>query len=504
MFFLLFAFSVSNAQDKYWVFFNERDMSKEEPVSRKTYSNRRSLRLQIIQETDFGPYASQIKELSDAGFKVQNTSRWFNAASFYLTDSEKDRIKALPFVKEIRKITNYQSVALNKIPAAEEGIYLSYPLHQIKAGVLIEKGWLGEGVDVGVIDGGFFDANSDQNLNYLFENKQVKAVKDFFSPPKINFYGEKKSEGEIHGTMVTTAIAGYNQAKKQLFGLALKSNFYLARTESSQREARIEEDNWIAAIEWLDSLGVRLANSSLGYATGFTNPAESYKPEQMDGKTSLIAQGARMAVNDKGMVLVISAGNEGDNKGWGGLVSTPGDVEEVISVGANDEHGMRMSYSSKGVETVPFIKPDVTVYSQFGTSLAAPVITGLIAGLLSKKPDLTSKDIKKLLGQSASLSEIPNNFVGFGIPDVTKMVDILEGTASFKNNIEFKKGRSKVEIKTTQDEGIVVFHKKDQRNVISQVLTKAEKGKVLIFKPETAKKSTVVLNDKIVEISWRD
>ena len=71
------------------------------------------------------------------------------------------------------------------------------------------------------------------------------------------------------------------------------------------------------------------------------NPAESYKPEQMDGKTSLIAKGARMAVNEKGMILVVSAGNEGENKTWGGIVSTPGDVEEVISVGANDENGLK-------------------------------------------------------------------------------------------------------------------------------------------------------------------
>ena len=153
-----------------------------------------------------------------------------------------------------------------------------------------------------------------QTLRHLFENKKVKNTKDFFSPPKVDFYGEKKSDGEIHGSLVTTAIAGFNSEKKQLFGLGLKSNFYFARTESSQREARIEEDNWIAAIEWLDSLGVRLANSSLGYAQGFTNPAESYKPEQMDGKTSLIAQGASMAVNEKGMILVVSAGNEGENK----------------------------------------------------------------------------------------------------------------------------------------------------------------------------------------------
>ena len=504
LFFLVFSFFISQGQDKYWVFFKERDLSQSQPVSDKTYKNRENLGIKTYQESDFGPFQDQVKVLSEVGLQVQNTSRWFNAVSVYLADDEKIKAQSFPFVKEIRKINNYQYLATNSTPKNEDGIYLSYALHQINAGVFLEKGWLGEGVDIGVIDGGFFGANEDERIQHLFENKQVKEAKDFFSPPKIDFYREKKSEGEIHGTMVTTAIAGFNPQKKQLFGVGLKSNFYFARTESSQKEARIEEDNWIAAIEWLDSLGVRLANSSLGYATGFTNPAESYTPEQMDGKTSLIGQGARIAVKEKGMILVVSAGNEGENKVWGGIVSTPGDVEEVISVGANDSNGLKMAYSSKGVENVDFIKPDLTVYSEFGTSLAAPIVTGIVALMIEKNPKLKSSEVKEILKFSGSLSSTPNNFVGYGFPDCSKIIAYLEKMDLISKKTETRKAKKNIVIKTTQNEGIAIFHKKDGRNVISQEFVKALEGRLEIKKNENVKQTTLILKDRIIEILWKN
>ena len=500
-FFLILTLSKSVAQDKYWVFFKARDLEVNPPVSSKTLENRKNLGLPIRQITDFGPKAVEIESL---GVVVANKSRWFNAVSAYLTINDINRLKTFESISEIRKITDYQSFAFWRNYPKQNDVFLTYPLHQINAGVFIDKEWLGAGVDIGVIDGGFFEANSDLNLAHLFQNKQVMATKDFFSPPKIDFFGEKKSNGEVHGTMVTTAIGGLNAEKRQIYGLGIRSNYSMARTESSQRESRIEEDNWIAAIEWLDSLGVRLANSSLGYSSGFSNPAESYRPQDMDGKTSLISKGARMAVNEKGMILVVSAGNEGENKVWGGIVSTPGDVEEVISVGANDDKGMRMAYSSKGVEDVPFIKPDVTVYSDNGTSLAAPVVTGLIAGMLQKKPYLLPKEVKEMLHNSSSLALSPNNYMGYGIPNSQRLADRLEEKVYRPENIDKQKAKKSINIKTLQKEAVVVFHKKDNRNVVSQTAEFPLDGNILIVKPQDVKRTTVVLKDKIVEIFWKN
>ena len=61
LFFLVLTFSVSHGQDKYWVFFKERDLSQHQPVSDKTYKNRENLSLKTFQESDFGPLQNQVE-----------------------------------------------------------------------------------------------------------------------------------------------------------------------------------------------------------------------------------------------------------------------------------------------------------------------------------------------------------------------------------------------------------------------------------------------------------
>ncbi|HBF95578.1 MAG TPA: peptidase S8 and S53 subtilisin kexin sedolisin, partial [Porphyromonadaceae bacterium] len=70
---------------------------------------------------------------------------------------------------------------------------------------------------------------------------------------------------------------------------------------------------WVRAVEYADSIGIDLINSSLGY-TAFDDTTLNYKPESLDGKTSFMTLAANRAY-EKGMILVTSAGNEG-NKPW--------------------------------------------------------------------------------------------------------------------------------------------------------------------------------------------
>ncbi|MFH2003666.1 MAG: hypothetical protein ABIK27_02820 [Bacteroidota bacterium] len=52
--------------------------------------------------------------------------------------------------------------------------------------------------------------------------------------------------------------------RTQRFGLNLKRE---ARTENDAYERPVEEDNWVRAIEWAESLGVNVTSTSLGYLT---------------------------------------------------------------------------------------------------------------------------------------------------------------------------------------------------------------------------------------------
>jgi serine protease AprX len=61
-----------------------------------------------------------------------------------------------------------------------------------------------------------------------------------------------------------------------LIGPAFGANFILAKTENTDYERHIEEDNWVAAAEWVDSLGADIISSSLGYRDYFTDGEANY------------------------------------------------------------------------------------------------------------------------------------------------------------------------------------------------------------------------------------
>ncbi len=486
------------SQKMHWIYFKERDLNQNSPVSEKTVSNRLALGLEPNQESDFGPQSSQITIIENYGIKPRLVSRWLNAVSANLNTTQKDLLLTLPYVSKIEEFKT-ALVATQKDLNVK---YLSYPLVQTNAKEFIDRGWLGDGVDIGVVDGGFYELQNTLYTAHLFKNNRVKGYKDFFEPDCEDFFTKKRNNGELHGTHVTAYIGGYDTEDKALMGLAPYANYYFAKSETSGREYRMEEDNWIASLEWFDSLGVRLVNSSLGYALGFTDPKENYSPLQMDGKTSVIGLGAKKAAQEKGMIIVSAAGNEGQNKKWQSLVSTPGDVQDVISVGACSPEGLKMDFSSIGPEFTDFIKPDVTVFSDNGTSLAAPVITGIVAAMLQVKPNLKLDEIKSTLTKASVLSQYPNNYIGYGWPDLGKMTELLnlgECISCSESAPIFASDSYTIESKVP----VVAFHKRDSRNVVQQELLEPKNGKVLIKKQKETAETTIIYDTKSLQIIWR-
>ena len=143
--------------------------------------------------------------------------------------------------------------------------------------------------------------------------------------------------------------------------------------------------------------------------------------------------------------LSISAGNYGPAPG---SVTVPGSSPKVITVGVPDTfpliHTQRhpLNYSGRGPTDDCIVKPDVfapgtgivscnAFYSQFpnappylsktGTSMAAPVVSGAIACLLSKYPFLTNAEVKLKL--HASCVQIPGTESGWGILDFSRLLE---------------------------------------------------------------------------------
>jgi len=79
-----------------------------------------------------------------------------------------------------------------------------------------------------------------------------------------------------------------------MIGSAPDASYWLLRSEDSQSEFPVEEDFWVEAIEFADSVGVDIVNTSLGYSD-FDDPLLSYRYEQMNGSTSLMTRAADKA-----------------------------------------------------------------------------------------------------------------------------------------------------------------------------------------------------------------
>ena len=106
--------------------------------------------------------------------------------------------------------------------------------------------------------------------------------------------------------------------------------FWLLRCEDYLTESPAEEDYWIAAAEFADSVGVDVISSSLGYHS-FDDASLSYHYADLNGRTAPISRTAAMLAH-KGMILVNSAGNDG--MGTWKKINVPADAPDILTVGA--------------------------------------------------------------------------------------------------------------------------------------------------------------------------
>ena len=179
-----------------------------------------------------------------------------------------------------------------------------------------------------------------------------------------------------------------------------------------------EIDNWVAAIEMADSLGLHIVSTSLGYTT-FDDEATNWSYADMDGKTSRGAQAAVIAAR-KGMLLVVAMGNDGA-KVWHYL-STPADADSILSVGAVNREGTIAKFSSYGPSADGRVKPEVcalgegttlldvnngNVFPGNGTSFACPLIAGMAACLWSALPEASKLSIRVLMFRYADRNTTP-------------------------------------------------------------------------------------------------
>ncbi|MGB0424739.1 MAG: S8 family serine peptidase, partial [Flavobacteriales bacterium] len=377
--------------------------------------------------------SSYIDEIASIeGIQVHFSSKWFNAISISSADSTLlPIILNLPFVQQAEQLKRAQKQdpyrsKWNQEKSASGGSNSINQLEMIGLNQLHEFGFTGAGIDIAVFDSGFTLADVLPALSSLWSENRVKQMQDLYDGDNWVFHHQ-------HGTFVLSILAG-NQ-ENELIGSAPKANYYLFRTEVTDFENRLEEDNWVVAAERADSIGVDIINSSLGYSI-FSDSTQSYTYADMNGATTRISQAAQWA-SEKGILVVCSAGNQGSGS-WR-YITAPADAEGVLTVGAVQANGDHAAFSSFGPTADGRLKPNVVAQGQAtsyasldstirtgnGTSFPAPIISGAAACLMQAHPEMSSFEIKKLIEEGSSLYPQSNDSLGFGLPNFFKIHDLL-------------------------------------------------------------------------------
>lgn len=451
-----FAWSISaQSPAKYWVQFKDKADSPysierpEEFLSPRAIEKRHRFNIEITEQ-DLPVNERYIKELLsiDTSMVLLTKSKWLNGVTVYSTEKDiAQRIKKLSFVamcdctaklsdeedfsypqSSYTPPTNVkQVIADNAIGGDQAYGATTMQVGMNQAHWLHRLGAHGEGMLMVVMDVGFENTNKLSYFEALRDEGRLLGTRNFVFPGRSVFISGS------HGTEVLSCITGFKE--NEFVGTAPKASFYLAKTEDSRSENKIEEDNWVAGLEWADSLGCDVLNSSLGYYK-FDNAAQSYQYEEMNGKISRATQAASIAAS-KGIIVCISAGNEGDGN-WH-YITCPADAENVITVGAIDIEGEMAEFSSYGPTADGRVKPDAVavgsrvkvvtpadkVQSSYGTSFSSPVLSGMVACLWQLFPNEKPETIISAVQNSGSNSSRPTAQAGYGVTNFLKAYNTL-------------------------------------------------------------------------------
>ncbi len=451
LFFFIFSliFFPVNAQTdstslKVWVFFRDKPDNSETFHKAARYINDKAMQRRARVQADIDWFDLDVNEaylerLSPFMVRIGHVSRWLNAVSMVTRTADLDKIRALPFVRDIRPVarrakrlpqedvpSSEQPPAFYKTHALDYG--LSYnQLQMLNVPQLHDSGYSGKGVVIAMLDDGF----SHYKKHVAFTDLKVLDTWDFVNNNRDVDDPDARENHGYHGSKTLSAVGGY--APGELIGPAYGASFLLAKTEIDSIEVPQEEDNWVAGLEWAEANGADVVSSSLGYIDWYTW-------ENMDGKTAVTTLATNVA-EQKGVVVVNAAGNERDNADHNTLIA-PADGVFVITAGGVTSDGNYWSGASVGPTVDGRIKPDLAAQAantrvistsitdgyvgNNGTSFATPLIAGVVALLLEAHPQSTPEQIREALYQTASRASVPVRFVGYGGPDAVEAARYLE------------------------------------------------------------------------------
>ncbi len=461
---LLSTAGAANAQPKHWVFFSDKGVpAPEMPRALAELAAgydahaaaRRALRREgpgLFDSRDLPLAPHMLEGVAATGARVHQHSRWLNAVSVRATPEQLDAIARLPFVAHTAPVAWSERTRLvgPVAPAAAGGGggyagRIDYgnagpQVTQMNLDTLHAQGFAGQGVRIAVLDTGF------RRDHAVFGTPPytltVIAERDFINNDANTAEQAGDPEGQHHhGTLILGTLGAHLPG--QLVGAAYRASYILCKTEDISSETPVEEDNYVAALEFAELHGADVVTSSLSYSDWYTQA-------QMNGVTATTSLAVNIATAN-GVHCCTAAGNAGhDEDPLTSRLGAPADALRVITCGSVNFQGLLSTFSSDGPSADGRIKPEVlargrnthtispgdttSLVTASGTSLSTPLVAGAVACLAQAHPGWTPQQMRQALFTTASRAANPDPLFceGYGVLNAAAASAVVFcGTADF-------------------------------------------------------------------------
>ena len=275
-------------------------------------------------------------------------------------------------------------------------------MKRVKKIVHYQNAWLGKGCTVAVMDTGVA-VHPDLDGH-------IGVYRDFIGGQL------EKYDDNGHGTHVCGIIGGNR------IGMAPECKMIVLKVLDETGNGSVNHS--MLAFRWIlenrERFNIRVVNISMGMA-----------PKQNEEGARYIL-GAVELLWDMGIVVVAAAGNLGPSQG---SITIPGLHKKIITVGSYDHIQSGQGSVSENILKPDLVAPGTRILScnakwreqgaqlyvaKNGTSMSTPIVTGAIAQLLSKYPDMPNYEVKKRLMESCDNLNLSITKQGSGLLNVKK------------------------------------------------------------------------------------
>ncbi len=441
-------------------------------------------------------YRALVQTAESSQQRVREMLRVFGAhfQSLYIVNAIAVRaaapewVRALAVLPEVAYIAADPPAAMELPPSSSvapvlERSGIEWGVAMIRAPEVWAMGYAGQGITVGGADTGYewyhsairrqyrgyFEPTDTVDHNYHWHDAihEISPLSgDSIPLPSNNPCGldaPAPCDDHNHGTHTMGTMVGDDGQGNQI-GVAPAARWIGCR---NMERGNGKPSTYLECFEWfLAPTDLNGQNPRPDLAPHVIN--NSWYCSEAEGCTDLVINDllrqAVAALRAAGVVVVVSNGNSG-SKGCASTFGPPAYFEESFSVGATADNDSIAGFSSRGPVTIDGsgrLKPNVVApgaavrscirnngYVHFwGTSMAGPHVAGLVALVLSARPDLAGEValIEDIIEQTAvpkfgwqdcadsSGLAYPNNTYGYGRVDalaaVQKALTVSVGEAS--------------------------------------------------------------------------